>query len=78
MDVGENDLQFVKVENDNMQIQAKNSSSTWRSVSKRLGFDVMSQMCSAPEGSVISSHQENKKVEKLKEKHRRVIRKLRS
>lgn len=45
------------------------SSSAWGTVSKKFGFKLKSQMCSAQEGSV--SHQNkdgNLKIEKLKEK----------
>ncbi|PON78268.1 Voltage dependent potassium channel [Trema orientale] len=63
--------EVVKFEKNDMPMQAKNSSSTWGSVSKRFGFN----MCSAPEGSVIDSHQGPRKVERLKEKHEKVTRK---
>lgn len=45
------------------------SSSTWGNVSKKFGFKIKSQMCSAQEGSVSNQHIENGKLEKLKERH---------
>eukprot|EP00262_Sarcandra_glabra_P008215 TRINITY_DN21542_c0_g1_i1.p1 TRINITY_DN21542_c0_g1~~TRINITY_DN21542_c0_g1_i1.p1 ORF type:complete len:633 (-),score=101.36 TRINITY_DN21542_c0_g1_i1:105-2003(-) len=39
--------------------------STWGSVSKKFGFKIKSQMCSAQEGSVRSQNNGNEKVEKL-------------
>lgn len=45
------------------------SSSTWGSVSKKFGFRLKSQMCSAQEGSVSKQNNgSSKKVEKVKEK----------
>ncbi|XP_061355748.1 BTB/POZ domain-containing protein At1g30440 [Gastrolobium bilobum] len=49
-------------------------SSTWGTVSKKLGFKIKSQMCSAQEGSVSNQNNGNSKVEKLKDrqvKHKR-------
>ncbi|XP_057763893.1 BTB/POZ domain-containing protein At1g30440 [Salvia miltiorrhiza] len=43
-------------------------SSAWGSVSKRLGFRLKSQMCSAQEGSVSKQNNGSKKVEKVREK----------
>ncbi|BFG28195.1 hypothetical protein CerSpe_144690 [Prunus speciosa] len=43
--------------------------STWGNVSKKFGFKIKSQMCSAQEGSVTNQHNGNEKVEKLKERH---------
>ncbi|KAM1008157.1 hypothetical protein TB2_004485 [Malus domestica] len=44
-------------------------SSTWGNVSKKFGFKIKSQMCSAQEGSVTNQHNAIEKVEKLKERH---------
>ncbi|KAB2601528.1 BTB/POZ domain-containing protein [Pyrus ussuriensis x Pyrus communis] len=44
-------------------------SSTWGNVSKKFGFKIKSQMCSAQEGSVTNQHNGSEKVEKLKERH---------
>lgn len=44
-------------------------SSAWGTVSKKLGFKLKSQMCSAQEGSVSNQNNANSKVEKLKERH---------
>lgn len=45
------------------------SASTWGSVSKKFGFRLKSQMCSAQEGSVSKQNNgSSKKVEKVKEK----------
>lgn len=44
-------------------------SSTWGIVSKKLGFKLKSQMCSAQEGSVSNQNIGNGKVEKVKERH---------
>ncbi|KAL6201489.1 hypothetical protein ACLB2K_025203 [Fragaria x ananassa] len=44
-------------------------SSTWGNVSKKFGFKIKSQMCSAQEGSVSKQLDGNEKVEKLKERH---------
>ncbi|XP_022146548.1 BTB/POZ domain-containing protein At1g30440 isoform X1 [Momordica charantia] len=41
-------------------------SSTWGSVSKKFGFKLKSQMCSAQEGSVSNQNNGNRKTEKLK------------
>lgn len=54
--------------------RTKGSSSTWGTVSKKLGFKIKSQMCSAQEGSVSNQNNGNSKVEKLKDrqiKHKR-------
>ncbi|XP_010275928.1 PREDICTED: BTB/POZ domain-containing protein At1g30440-like isoform X2 [Nelumbo nucifera] len=46
------------------------TSSTWGNVSKKFGFKIKSQMCSAQEGSVSNqSKGGNAKVEKVKDKH---------
>lgn len=50
------------------------ASSTWGAVSKKLGFKMKSQMCSAQEGSVSNQNNGSNKVVKLKErqvKHQR-------
>ena len=45
-------------------------SSAWGAVSKKLGFKMKSQMCSAQEGSVSNQNKNgNSKVEKLKDRH---------
>lgn len=44
-------------------------SSTWGTVSKKFGFKLKSQMCSAQEGSVSNQNNGNGKVEKVKERH---------
>lgn len=44
-------------------------SSAWGTVSKKLGFKLKSQMCSAQEGSVSNQNNANNNVEKLKERH---------
>ncbi|OIV98315.1 hypothetical protein TanjilG_16642 [Lupinus angustifolius] len=45
-------------------------SSTWGAVSKKLGFKIKSQMCSAEEGSVRNQNKNgNSKIEKLKGRH---------
>ncbi|CAK8534559.1 unnamed protein product [Lathyrus sativus] len=50
--------------------KAKGSStSAWGVVSKKLGFKIKSQMCSAQEGSVSKQNNGNNKVEKLKDRH---------
>ncbi|XP_019417310.1 PREDICTED: BTB/POZ domain-containing protein At1g30440-like [Lupinus angustifolius] len=41
-------------------------SNTWGTVSKKFGFKIKSNMCSAQEGSVSNQNNENSKVEKLK------------
>ena len=41
-------------------------SSAWGNVSKKFGFKLKSQMCSAQEGSVSNQYNGNKKTEKLK------------
>ncbi|KAL0398274.1 UNVERIFIED_CONTAM: BTB/POZ domain-containing protein [Sesamum radiatum] len=43
--------------------------STWGNVSKKFGFRLKSQMCSAQEGSVSKQNNGNVKTEKAKEKH---------
>ncbi|KAL3522809.1 hypothetical protein ACH5RR_015643 [Cinchona calisaya] len=43
--------------------------SPWGSVSKKFGFRLKSQMCSAQEGSVSNQKNSNGKAEKVKEKH---------
>ncbi|CAI8587388.1 unnamed protein product [Vicia faba] len=45
------------------------TTSAWGAVSKKLGFKIKSQMCSAQEGSVSKQNNENNKVEKLKDRH---------
>lgn len=45
-------------------------SSTWGSVSKKLGFRIKSQMCSAQEGSVSNQSKGSGKTEKVKVKDR--------
>ncbi|KAI9126694.1 hypothetical protein K1719_002290 [Acacia pycnantha] len=50
-------------------------SSAWGTVSKKLGFKLKSQMCSAQEGSVSNQNNGNGKVEKVKErngKHKKI------
>ncbi|XP_077243842.1 BTB/POZ domain-containing protein At1g30440-like [Tasmannia lanceolata] len=42
--------------------------STWSSVSRKFGFKIKSQMCSAQEGSVSNQNNRNGKVEKLKDR----------
>ncbi|KAK7281417.1 hypothetical protein RIF29_09397 [Crotalaria pallida] len=42
---------------------------TWGNVSKKLGFKIKSQMCSAQEGSVSNQNNESSKVQKLKDRH---------
>lgn len=49
--------------------KVKGSSSAWESVSKKFGFRLKSQMCSAEEGSVSKQNNGNVKIEKVKEKH---------
>ncbi|KAE9604590.1 putative SKP1/BTB/POZ domain, NPH3 domain-containing protein [Lupinus albus] len=45
-------------------------SSTWGAISKKLGFRIKSQMCSAEEGSVSNQNNNgNIKIEKLKDRH---------
>jgi hypothetical protein len=44
-------------------------SSAWGSVSKKFGFKLKSQMCSAQAESVSNQNTGNEKVEKLKERH---------
>lgn len=44
------------------------SSSTWGNVSKKFGFRLKSQMCSAQEGSVSKQNNDGKKIEKVREK----------
>lgn len=51
------------------RVKGTSSSSAWGSVSKKFGFKLKSQMCSAQEGSVSNQHQGQGKVEKLKERH---------
>nr|AFO63285.1 bZIP6 [Tamarix hispida] len=46
-------------------------SSTWNNVSKRFGFKLKSQMCSAQEGSVSSQNKPSGKAAKVKERHPR-------
>ncbi|KAL5577354.1 hypothetical protein UlMin_019053 [Ulmus minor] len=48
--------------------KVKGSSSAWGSVSKKFGFKIKSQMCSAQEGSVSNQNDGNGKIEKLKER----------
>lgn len=45
-------------------------SSAWGSVSKKLGFRMKSQMCSAQEGSVSNQSRGSAKTEKVKVKDR--------
>lgn len=50
--------------------KAKGSStSAWGVVSKKLGFKIKSQMCSAQEGSVSKQNNGHNNVEKLKDRH---------
>ncbi|XP_058722891.1 BTB/POZ domain-containing protein At1g30440-like [Vicia villosa] len=50
--------------------KAKGSTtSAWGAVSKKLGFKIKSQMCSAQEGSVSKQNNGNNKVEKLKDRN---------
>ncbi|CAI9089665.1 OLC1v1024283C1 [Oldenlandia corymbosa var. corymbosa] len=44
-------------------------SSTWGNVSKKFGFRMKSQMCSAQEGSVSNQNSSNGKSEKVKDRH---------
>ncbi|KAJ0017778.1 hypothetical protein Pint_11109 [Pistacia integerrima] len=44
-------------------------SSTWGNVSKKFGFKLKSQMCSAQEGSVSKQNNGSGKLEKVKERH---------
>lgn len=44
-------------------------SSTWGSVSKKFGFRLKSQMCSAQEGSISNQNSSTGKAEKVKDKH---------
>lgn len=44
-------------------------SSTWGNVSKKFGFRLKSQMCSAQEGSVSNQNNSSGKAEKVKDKH---------
>lgn len=50
------------------RVKGGGSSSAWGSVSKKFGFKLKSQMCSAQEGSVSNQNQGSGKVEKLKER----------
>ncbi|OVA10947.1 BTB/POZ-like [Macleaya cordata] len=48
----------------------KSSSSAWGTVSKKFGFKLKSQMCSAQEGSVSNQNKDEiAKIEKVKDKH---------
>ncbi|KAK4488150.1 hypothetical protein RD792_003892 [Penstemon davidsonii] len=58
--------------------KVKGSSSTWDSVSKKLGLRLKSQMCSAQEGSVSKQNGGGVKTEKAKEKHVKVKKNLSS
>lgn len=49
--------------------KTKGSTSAWGVVSKKLGFKMKSQMCSAQEESVSKQNNGNNKVEKLKDRH---------
>ncbi|KAJ4837830.1 hypothetical protein Tsubulata_001631 [Turnera subulata] len=44
-------------------------SSTWGNVSKKFGFRMKSQMCSAQEGSVSNQNKASSKIEKAKDRH---------
>lgn len=44
-------------------------SSTWGNVSKKFGFKLKSQMCSAQEGSVSNQNNHSGKLEKVKDRH---------
>ena len=44
-------------------------SSTWGSVSKKFGFRLKSQMCSAQEGSISNQNSSTGKAEKVKDKN---------
>ena len=44
-------------------------SSTWGNVSKKFGFKMKSQMCSAQEGSVSKQNNGSAKIEKAKDRH---------
>ncbi|KAJ8758736.1 hypothetical protein K2173_000457 [Erythroxylum novogranatense] len=46
------------------------SYSTWGNVSKKLGFKIKSQMCSAQEGSVSNQNNSSGKLEKVKDKQK--------
>ncbi|KAJ4702998.1 BTB/POZ domain-containing protein [Melia azedarach] len=51
-------------------------SSTWGSVSKKFGFKLKSQMCSAQEGSVSNQNNNSGKLEKVKDRHGKHKKKL--
>ncbi|KAH6830706.1 Phototropic-responsive NPH3 family protein [Perilla frutescens var. hirtella] len=50
------------------KVKGSSTTSTWGNVSKKFGFRLKSQMCSAQEGSVSKQNNGGKKVEKVKEK----------
>ncbi|KAG8385224.1 hypothetical protein BUALT_Bualt03G0019900 [Buddleja alternifolia] len=58
--------------------KVKGSSSTWGNMSKKFGFRLKSQMCSAQEGSVSKQNGGNVKFEKAKDKHGKEKRNLTS
>lgn len=45
--------------------------STWGNMSKKFGFKLKSQMCSAQEGSVTKQNNASGKIEKSREKQRK-------
>lgn len=51
-------------------------SSTWGNVSKKFGFKLKSQMCSAQEGSVSNPNNGSGKIEKVKDRHGKHKKKL--
>ncbi|WCJ24255.1 Phototropic-responsive NPH3 family protein [Euphorbia peplus] len=56
--------------------KTKGSSSSWGNVSKKFGFTMKSQMCSAQEGSVSNQNDGSSKSEKMKDrrgKHKKIL-----
>ncbi|KAJ6979598.1 BTB/POZ domain-containing protein [Populus alba x Populus x berolinensis] len=51
------------------KLSGTKGSSTWGNVSKKLGFKMKSQMCSAQEGSVSNQNNGSAKIDKAKERH---------
>ncbi|KAL1326223.1 hypothetical protein HN51_036267 [Arachis hypogaea] len=73
MRVSELEMECSNMRQEIEKLARTKGSSAWGAVSKKLGFKMKSQMCSAQEGSVSNNknnnHSGNIKVEKLKDRH---------
>lgn len=69
MRVSELEKECLNMKQEIQKLGRVKGTSTWGNVSKKFGFNMKSQMCSAQEGSVSNQKCESGKCEKPKEKH---------